>query len=96
MENLWGQSSRVGLVMGTPSQPMLFGCMGICVLSPAHECEMRGSLVYLLIVKYRDLLDGLVFEFFWRFFETLLDIHLHGVYSPYGLIYLLCRLATLS
>ena len=33
-------------------QPMLFECMGICVLSPAHESEMRGYLVYLLIVKY--------------------------------------------
>ena len=33
-------------------QPMLFECMGICVLSLAHECEMRDSLVYLLFVKY--------------------------------------------
>ena len=33
-------------------QPMLFECMGICVLSPAHEGEMRGYLVYVLIVKY--------------------------------------------
>ena len=33
-------------------QPMLFVCMGICVLSPAHESEMRGYLVYVLIVKY--------------------------------------------
>ena len=33
-------------------QPMLFECMGICVLSPAHESEMRGYLFYLLIVKY--------------------------------------------
>ena len=33
-------------------QPMLFECMGICVLSPAHESEMRGYLVYVLIVKY--------------------------------------------
>ena len=32
-------------------QPMLFKCKGICVLSPAHKCEMRGSLIYLLIVK---------------------------------------------
>ena len=31
-------------------QPMLFVCMGICVLSPAHESEMRGYLVYVLIV----------------------------------------------
>ena len=33
-------------------QPILFECMGISALSPAHECEMKGSLVYLLIVKY--------------------------------------------
>ena len=33
-------------------QPMLFVCMGIdCVLSPAHESEMRSYLVYVLIVK---------------------------------------------
>ena len=38
-----------GTILG---QPMLFECMGICVLSPAHESEMRGYLVYLLIVKY--------------------------------------------
>ena len=37
-------------------QPMRFECMGICVLSPAHESEMRGSLVYLLIVKYLSIL----------------------------------------
>ena len=33
-------------------QPRLFECMGICVLSLAHENEMRGYLVYVLIVKY--------------------------------------------
>ena len=33
-------------------QPMLFECMGIGVLSSAHESEMRGYLVYVLIVKY--------------------------------------------
>ena len=32
-------------------QPMLFVCMGICVLSPAHESKMSGYLVYVLIVK---------------------------------------------
>ena len=26
-------------------QPMLFECMGICGLSPAHESGMRGYLV---------------------------------------------------
>ena len=33
-------------------QPRLFECMGIWVLSPVHESEMRGYLVYVLIVKY--------------------------------------------
>ena len=33
-------------------QSMLFESVGICVLSPAHENEMRGYLVYVLIVKY--------------------------------------------
>ena len=37
-----------GTILG---QPMLFECMSIRVLSPAHESEMRGSLVYVLIVK---------------------------------------------
>ena len=32
-------------------QRMLFECMSICVSSPAHESEMRGYLVYVLIVK---------------------------------------------
>ena len=32
-------------------QLMLFVCMGFCVLSQAHESEMRGYLVYVLIVK---------------------------------------------
>ena len=30
---------------------MLFERIGICCLNPAHECEMRAYLVYLLIVK---------------------------------------------
>ena len=38
-----------GAILG---QPMLFKCMGIFVLSPAHESEMRRYLVHLLIVKY--------------------------------------------
>ena len=36
----------------TLGQPLLFECMGIYVLSPGHESEMRGYLVYVLIVKY--------------------------------------------
>ena len=33
-------------------EPRLFECIGICVLSPAHESELRGYIVYVLIVKY--------------------------------------------
>ena len=36
----------------TLGQPRLFEFMGICVLSPAHESEMRGYLVYVVTVKY--------------------------------------------
>ena len=42
-------------------QPMLFVCMGICVLSPAHESEMRGYLVYVLFVK--KLISLILFKF---------------------------------
>ena len=48
-DNHYKTGADGGNIMG---QPMLFECMAICVLSPAHECEMRGYLVYLLIVKY--------------------------------------------
>ena len=40
---------------------MLFECMGICVLSPAHESEMRGYLVYPLIVKILTSLSATVY-----------------------------------
>ena len=42
-------------------QPMLFECMGICVLSQAHASEMRGYLVYVLIVK--KILSSILFKF---------------------------------
>ena len=48
-DNQYKTGAEGGNILG---QPMLFGCMDICVLSPAHESEMRGYLVYLLIVKY--------------------------------------------
>ena len=62
-------------------QPMLFVCIGICVLSPAHESEMRGYLVSVLIVKnlfHRFCLNSATAYkigrsyrgFFWGFFET--------------------------
>ena len=48
-DNQYKTGADGGNILG---QPMLFECMGIRVLSPAHESEMRGYLVYLLIVKY--------------------------------------------
>ena len=43
---------KTGAVRGNIlEQPRLFECMGICVLSPAHDSERRGYLVYVLIVK---------------------------------------------
>ena len=48
-DNQYKTGADGGSILG---QLMLFECMGICGLSPAHESEMRGYLVYLLIVKY--------------------------------------------
>ena len=48
-DNQYKTGADRGKILG---QPRLFECMGICVLSPAHESEMRGYLVYVLIVKY--------------------------------------------
>ena len=48
-DNKYKTGANRGTILG---QSMLFECMGICVLSSAHESEMRGYLVYLLIVKY--------------------------------------------
>ena len=49
-DNQYKTGADGGTILG---QPMLFECMGVCcVLNPAHENEMRGYLVYLLIVKY--------------------------------------------
>ena len=44
-------------------QPRLYVCMGICVLSPAHESEMRGYLVYVLIAKKHKLISLILFKF---------------------------------
>ena len=46
-------------------QSMLFECIGICVLNPAHESGMSGYLVYLLVVKYLLIL--------YRFSHSILD-----------------------
>ena len=70
----------------------LFECMGICVLSPAHESEMRGYLVYVLIVK--KIVSSILFKFshsildwtvlswnFWGIFGNIF----RGVCRPYHL-----------
>ena len=73
-------------------QPMLFVCMGICVLSPAHESEMRGYLVYVLIVQIffpsilitfsHRILDWTVLS--WNFGGIFLNVF-RGVCRPYHL-----------
>ena len=73
-------------------QPMLFVCVGICVLSSAHESEMRGYLVYVLIVKKN--ISSILFKFShsildwtvlsWNFGEIFGNIF-RGVCRPYHL-----------
>ena len=48
-DNQYKTGADGGNILG---QPMPFVYMGICVLSPAHESEMKGYLVYVLIVKH--------------------------------------------
>ena len=48
-DNQYKTGADRGNILG---QPILSEYMGVCVLSPAHESEMRGYLVYVLIVKY--------------------------------------------
>ena len=48
-DNQYKTGADRGNILG---QPMPFERMGICVLSPAHESEMIGYLVNVLIVKY--------------------------------------------
>ena len=47
-DNQYKTGAGRGAILG---QPTMFEYMGICVLSPAHESEMWGYLVYVLIVK---------------------------------------------
>ena len=48
-DNLYKTGADRGNISG---QPMVFECVGICVLNPAYESEMGGYLVYVLILKY--------------------------------------------
>ena len=52
-DNRYKTGTDGGSILG---QPLLFECMDICILGPAHESEMRGFLVCLLIVKYLSIL----------------------------------------
>ena len=85
-------------------QPRLFEwCMEIWVLMPAHEYELRGPLVYLLIVKYLSVLFKFTNSILdwpalsWNLGEIFLNIfravcrpyHLQGLYGESELIYLL-------
>ena len=47
-DNQYKTGADGGSILG---QPMLFECIGICVLSPAHESEMKGYLVYIADCK---------------------------------------------
>ena len=59
-------------------QPMLFVCLGICVLSPAHESEMKDYLVYVLIVK--KLISLILFKFSHSILDwTVLSWNLGGI-----------------
>ena len=52
-DNQYRTGADEGSILG---QLMLFEYIGMCVLSPAHEGEMRGYLVSLLIVKHSSIL----------------------------------------
>ena len=74
-------------------QPMLFECIGICVLSPAHESGMRGYLVYVMIVKKlmslillkfsHSILDWTVLS--WNLGGGFFEFFFRGVCGPYHL-----------
>ena len=88
-DNQYKTGADRGNVLG---QPILFECMGICDLSPAHESEMRGYLVYLLIVKYllvlskfsHSILDWTALSWIFFFFFWGGDIF-RGICRPYNL-----------
>ena len=82
--------------------------MGICVLSPAHESEMRGYLVYVLIVEYSShrfcfnsatvYMIGQPYRgIFWGFFKTFLkgsvDYVIYRDYRVNRCFCIYCRLA---
>ena len=60
-------------------QPMLFECMGICLLSLEHESEMRGYLSYALILK--NFISLILFKFSHSILDwTTLSWNLEGIF----------------
>ena len=57
-DNEYRTEADRGNILG---QPMLLECMGTCVLSPAHESEMRGYLV--LSADCKILISLILFKF---------------------------------
>ena len=107
-DNQYKTGADEGNIFG---QPMLFECMGSWVLSPVHEREVRGYLVYRLIVKYLFhwfwLNSATVYQIgqpccgiFWWFFETFLEGSVdHIIYRDYIVnrrSFIYCSLATLT
>ena len=89
-DNQYKTEADRGNILG---QPILFECMGVCVLCLAHESKMRGYLVYVLIVKYLLILfkfsqyvrlDGLIVNFWGDFLKTVLQGSVdHIIYRDY-------------
>ena len=90
-------------------QPMLFERMVICVLSPPHVSEMKGYLVYVLIVKYishRFCLNsataytigrpyrGIFVRLFETFLEGSVDHVIHRDYIVNRRYFIYCSLAS--
>ena len=77
-DNQYKTGADRGNILG---QPMLFECMGICVLSPAHEkkkkeglpclCADCKILISLILFKFshNTRLDGLIVEVFGDFLK---------------------------
>ena len=77
-DNQYKTGADRGNILG---QLMLYECMGICVLSPAHESEMRGYLVYVLIVN-KKLIPLILFKFSHSLLDwTVLSQKVWGIFK---------------
>ena len=90
------------------SRGCLSAWVSICVLSPGHESEMRGYLVYVLIVKYlshrfclnsatayyiRRSYRGIFGGFFKTFLEGSVDLIIYRDYIVNRRFFIYCSLA---